>query len=252
MARPPFPTANDYLQILTDDYYAGLNQSNMRETWQPNTAATTYNSFTMPGSSTTINGAWTFDSGDLSLPTNQREPRAFCYKGKISTTLTGSTVIIRVELNSSWGTASVYIDGVKPSTISGLASYKDTIDCNLDNHTGLPISGVQYYDIVVADGLANTAHTIDIYANNSNSQAFVVIAGYKVRAYQQVNNNFSGWIADATTGLNRKTLTFKNYSSNPVAAVSLTIPSNVVNQDGSAISSPVNVGTHLVLPIVCR
>lgn len=243
MARPPFPTANDYLQILTDDYYAGLNQRNLRETWQPYTAATTYNSFTMPGSSTVINGAWTFDAGDVSLPDNKKEARAFCTKGKISTTLTGSTIIVRLELNSGWGTASVYIDGVKPSTISGLVSYKDTLDCNLDNYTGLPISGVQYHDVIVADGLSNTAHTIDIYVNNSNAQAFVVLTGYKVRAYQQVNNSFSGWIADASTGLNRKTLTLSNTSSNPVAAVSLTIPPNVVNQDGSAITSPVNIGT---------
>ncbi|BAG41638.1 hypothetical protein [Ralstonia phage phiRSL1] len=242
MARPPFPTATDYLQILTDDFYAGLNQKNLREMWTPYTSASLINSFTLPTGGSTINGAWSIDSGDPSLPLSQQEPRAYCVKGKISCSVSGTTLIVRVQLNSGWGSASVYVDGVKPSTISGLASYADTIDCNLDNHAGV-VGGNQYYDLVIADGLSSSGpHTIDLYVNNGAS-GFVVIAGYKSRAYQQVGNNYSGWVADATTGLNRKTLTLKNVSTNPIAAVSLAIPSGVVNPDGSAISSPVNVGT---------
>ncbi|AVH85339.1 hypothetical protein RsoM2USA_411 [Ralstonia phage RsoM2USA] len=240
MARPPFPTINDFVQIYPGGFNAGIDPVNLRDTYYPVSDFTLSDKFTMPGSSTQINGAWSTDSGDLGLPDSQKESRSFCLKGKASIQVNGTAIILRVQLNSGWGTASVYVDGVKPSTISGLAAYSDTINCNADSYPGTV--GTVYHDIVIADGLSSGNHTVDIYANTTGTQTWVSLSAAKTRSYSQKPYVFKGWKSPVSTGLNSRTLSFKNLSSDTFKNVTLTVPANLVKQDGTSYTSPISIG----------
>ncbi|WKZ86352.1 hypothetical protein N5B55_05200 [Ralstonia pickettii] len=239
MARPPFPTALDFLQVYPGGYHAGTDEVNLRDDYYPSTAFVRQDTFTMPGSSTKIYGAWSVDDGDMTIAKENREPRVFATKGKLILDFTGISLILRVELNSGWGKGQIYIDGAKPSTIAGLTTAVDTIDCNADNYAD--VNGAQYRDFLVVDGLADGPHRLELYANNA-ADGFVVVSAAKCRKYQLKPNIIAGWHAGVATRLNDGALTLHNLGNLAVMDVSLSIPPSLVARDGSAFPASIPVG----------
>lgn len=240
MARPPFPNSSDFLQIYPGGYNAGLDEVNLRDNYYPSTAFVTQDQFKMPGSSTTIYGAWSVDDGDMSIALPAREPRIFATKGKAILDFTGTSLILRIELNSGWGKGQVYIDGAKPSTIGGLTTYADTIDCDAENYLG--IEGAQYRDFVVADGLADGAHRLELYCNNAGD-GFVVVSAAKSRKFQLKPVARNGWHASVDTHLNDGSLTLHNTGKQAAMDVTITMPTSIVQRDGSQFpTAAVNIG----------
>ncbi|PLC44572.1 hypothetical protein C0Q88_07790 [Ralstonia pickettii] len=212
---------------------------NLRDDYYPVSAFVTQNTFKMPGSSTDIYGQWTSDDGDLSIAQPKREPRVFATKGKLILDFAGTCLILRIELNSSWGKGQIYIDGAKPSTM-GLTTALDAIDCNADNYLG--IEGAQYRDIVVADGLANGNHRLELYVNNGAS-GFVVVSAAKSRKFQLKSTPRAGWHATIDTRLNDGSLTLHNLGKTAAMDVTVTMPASIVQRDGTAFpSGGINIG----------
>lgn len=248
---PPFPSVTRFLQISTGGFYSGLNAENLRDDFKSSDNIVTFDKFSLVGSSTLIYGAWTADSGDITLPNSRKEPRVFCTKGKMQTTVSGTAVYVRLQLNSGWGTASVYIDGVKPSTISGIVTALDTLNCNSDTYTG--VIGTQYMDILVADGIPDGNHLVEIYANNSSDKAFFVTSGVKGRGYRQFSKTFNAWRTAPSTKTNYNTITLSNQGAEDIVNTTLTIPSKIVKQDGTSYGGSINIGkiaagTNYTLP----
>ena len=239
--RPPFPQTSEFLQIYQNSFYQGLNRKNMRDVWFPYADFTLTNTFTPIGGTSPVFGAWTKDSGDLTMIPAEKEGRMFAFKGKASISFTGSCVILRVQLNSSWGIGEIYIDGVKPSTIAGLGAFADTVNCNADSYPGL--SKTQCRDFIIADGLSPGNHTLDIYANNAKG-GFFVVNGMKLRSYGQRPVITSSYKVPISTALNNNKLTLTNAGSiKTVTNLSLTVPPKIVKTDGTAYPATIEIGT---------
>lgn len=239
MALPPFAKTSDFLQIYSGDMIAGANPVNLRDTFYPANTFTMSASFSLPGTTATITGQWNVDDGDLTIPAAIREPRIFAVKGKASARVTGPAIILRIEVNSSWGTCDVYIDGVKPSTIGGLSTFADVVDFNADNYAGLASAG--YMDIVVADGLADVEHTVDLYANNGTN-GFVVLSGIKARKFTLNPMNLQFWKSDAGSGVNKRFLTLHNKSTVSARNVVITPDPAMARVNGGSQPATVSVG----------
>ncbi|BAU39960.1 hypothetical protein [Ralstonia phage RSP15] len=237
---PPFPTNLDYLQVYTGDYYVGKNEKNIRDRWHPYNEAILTDTFKMPGSSTNIFGAWSMDAGSFELAKDVKEPRCFAEKGKFEINFTGTSLILRAELNWGWGVGQVYIDGVKPSTISGLTTAVDTFSCDLASYPGLSDT-IILSEIILADGLSSGNHKLEIYANNA-SDKFVSITGIKTRGYSQNDTSYSGWAAKANTNLNRRKLRITNSGNKTIGNVRITPPPEFLPASGSTYPSVINVG----------
>lgn len=65
MARPPFPSINDFLQIYNGDMVSGQDPVNLRDTYYPIDQAVAATTFSMPGSSTVITSDYAFDTVDV-------------------------------------------------------------------------------------------------------------------------------------------------------------------------------------------
>jgi hypothetical protein len=240
--RPPWDSVNDFLQLYPGSFNQGLDPANLRDQFFPASAFVQANTFSMPGSSSTIKGAWSVDEGDNTMDAAQQEPRLYATKGKATLNFNGTALVLRIELDYGWGSASIYIDGQKPSTM-GLKTALDTLTSNVDTATypGLNGDGAhQYLDVLVADGLTPGLHKVDVYANNSGADAFFVLAGAKVRSYNKQPLMLSGWKA---TGQNKGRFSLANKGTQNALSVSLSLPAALTKQDGSAFPTPVTIGT---------
>lgn len=175
--------------------HAGGNYREIHTTWHPvNGFTRSDGAFTVPSTGTadgdTIGGThvlagsgWVFDSGDITLPDALKEPRAFCQKGRLSGTFSGTNLIVRIEITSGWGRFSVYVDG----------AYAATISCDAEDHgSSLPS---QYRDVPVCFSLTDTTHLLDIYAINPSTGAdgYVAIVGFKVFHQTVQDAEFFAW-----------------------------------------------------------
>lgn len=231
MARPPFPKHSEYLQLLFEDTYAGAHAKNVRETFTSFNSATRANTFS-GFSGTQRNGEWYSDAGDLTNAKEIREPRAYCIIGKYTQTFSGTNIIVRIETDSGRGTMKVKIDGVAPSTIAGLTAYVDTINFDAD----ASLLGKGYFDITVADGLSDTAHTLELFAENSNQQ-YIAVVGTKVSHFNSTVSDLTAWKSTVDTQLNNQRIILKNTGATAVEDVLVTYPANFETWDGVPLSS---------------
>lgn len=230
----------DKLQFIFSDAIAGLNYVNARLKWYDASSFTTENNFTDPDTNISIYGEWWVDDGDLAMPEAEREPRIVCKKGKVTFQVSGKTVILRVFLDPDFGNAKVRIDGVKPSTISGAVDFTDTVSANADDCGS---AGNEYKDIVLADNLSDTEHTVELYCNNTanGNGGYFPISGAKGINHSVVNGldacsrPMNAWILQATNQPNNWTITFKNNSNAEMKNVVIGFPSVLTDTSGNTV-----------------
>ena len=232
-----FANNSEYLQLKIDDYYEGANEVNLRESWIPHTQFTYLDTFTNL-SAATVYGAWNMDGGDIVVTDALRESRHFCTQGKASLVFTGPYIALRIETNWGWGSATIRIDGVAPSTIANVITPTDVVDCEATVHNS---PGSEYLDIVLADGLSDSQHTLEIYCENIET-AWVVINGAKVRRFQVTDYTRASWVAPYGYGLNTKTLHLDNQSPSLVKNVSLVCADEIVDPSTGSPLGTIAVG----------
>jgi hypothetical protein len=165
---------NDVIFVTSNDTWDGVgtNYIDNRATWS-NLDDITLNA--IAGSDQTT--GWVRDSGPNTLPAAQQEPRAFCLKGQLVFTFTGTTLVARINTDYGWGSAHpIKIDGVNPTTISGVLSAINTVSCDSASYQ---LGGPAYVDVLIADGLPAGTHTVTITPNFTGN-SFFSIAGFKV------------------------------------------------------------------------
>jgi len=170
--------SSSYIHLATDIAIEGQNFDEVRAEWRDIQNFNLQNTFNYAGSNQT--GSWIVDGGDGAAPAETREKRAFCTTGKASITFTGTSVAVRASLNPGWGVAYILIDGQLPSTIPGLAKFKDIVSSNADDFSAW---GNEFRDQVVADGLAPGTHTLDILCYTNSPTEFFIFSGIKVYSY---------------------------------------------------------------------
>ncbi len=219
----------DYLHIVSDQCHAGANRIDMRATWFGLDSLVRTDLFTLP-SGTQVRGEWVAEGGDQTLAAEIREPRILCKKGKLSLTFTGTNISIRLGLNPGWGTGAVHLDGVAPSSM-GLPVASDSINCDADAHGSW---GNEYRDFVLADGLAEGEHTLEIYCNNTAAGAggFVVVTGCKVYSQANTIRTRDVWVVPHAELAQAETLSITNLASATVNEVSATFSAGLVDGDG--------------------
>lgn len=229
---------SDTLQIYTHQTDAGLNYKNLKAVFIKDTAFEYADNFQYNG--TSVQGMWFSDNGYDVMDKEQREPRHYCIKGKATFQFTGSNLIIRLMLDSGQGTARILIDGKSPTSI-GERGAVDILDCNLDHYSFGEGATMQYYDVVVAEGLSDTIHTCELFANNS-AGVYFLIAGAKVRYKEIQKLAISGYHASETLSFNQATLRLVNESKYPMRDISIDIPSRLINRDtGQSFPQPYKV-----------
>lgn len=208
--------SNNYLHIASDMVIAGMNTQEVHATFSDTSFITQ------------TGGDWSSDGGDLAAPANTREPRIFCIKGTATLQFSGTSVALRISVNPGWGTASILIDGVKPSTIAGVVTPNDTVTCNSDT---LDLLGNQYIDQIVADNLPDGAHTLTITCNNSSTQqAFFVLSGYKVYSYAKKSLQPTSWAISVADRQQPISLTFESFGGLDAAQAQVTFDSALLNK----------------------
>lgn len=212
-------------------------------------------SFVMPDGTTHVNATnWTIDSGPVGLDVSLLEDRAFCTKGLLRFSFTGTTLVMRLNIDFGWGTGhTVLIDGVAPLSIAGVLGGTNTLSCDAETYG---LGGAGYIDVLVADGLPNTAHTVNIYVNKGAS-GFFSFVGYKVYGFASRDLLVDGlWVAAASLKLpqNQSTLSLINNGSNAVQAASLTYPAGLVDNNNAALAptaaATMNGGARLTQPVM--
>lgn len=174
--------SSSYIHLGTDIAIEGQNFHEVRAEWLDIPKFNLQNTFNYGGSNE--EGSWNVDGGDGAAPFETREKRAFCTTGKASISFTGTSISVRAALNPGWGVAYVLIDGVLPSTIAGLAKFKDVVSSNADDFSSY---GNEFRDQVVADGLAPGPHTLDLICYTNSATEFFIFSGAKV--YDYVNKD---------------------------------------------------------------
>jgi len=233
---PLFKTSNDFVQVSNNLYRSGVDKVNIRDTVYGINDMHTEDTYS--NSSGTVYGEWSKDVGDLTLTPDKQEPRLLCLKGKLSLNFTGSSLILRVELNTNWGSCEIYIDGQKPSTITDILNPIDIIDTNSENYTN--INWAEYRDIPVCDNLPDEEHLLEIYCNNPAEQ-FFVISAVKTRTY---NNTFpinQLWKTNLDTNLNNSFILLYNTSENIFRDIHLSLPSDFVKPDGTVFNTIIDI-----------
>lgn len=237
-----YNVTKSYLHAITDDVIEGKDYKDVRANVYSLDQIALNNSFTYNGT-TQNNGAWTRDAGDQSYPAGFMESRAFCARGKASVTVTGSAVAIRVGIDGGYGKAYVLIDGVKPSLIPGLTTALDIVTCNAAN--SVPVSlGQEIRDIIVADGLTDGPHTVELYASDNGASAFFVLHRIKAFSYANKIVGVKGWVAPTADMAQSKKLTFKNIGVDTIVNATVAVDTGLVAPNGSAIGT-VNIGNML-------
>jgi hypothetical protein len=205
---------------IDQSYTAGHNYKNNRAIWHG------LEDITFGGG---VGSQWYRDTGPKGLDAALLEPRQFALHGTASFSFSGTTLILRLNVAPSWATTSttLTIDGVAPSTLS-LLTYRDTVSCDALDY-GLLDQG--YVDVIVADGLANTTHSVVITANSPDLAHWFSMAGFKVGIFaEQTLVRQLGWVVPATPvlGLNKIVLSLTNRSVNALRNVSLAFPTGLV------------------------
>lgn len=245
-----FNNSNNYLHVVSNKVIAGQNTEEVHATWNDVTTLTLEDNFKV--GSTSYRGGWTQDGGDMSAPENTREPRAFCVTGKCTIQFTGTTVAIRVSVNPQWGKASVLIDGVKPSLISGVVTPVDTLSCNADDYGSW---GNESFDVVVADNLPAGPHTLTLTCTANGGQAYFVMSGYKVYSRSKVDLYADRWSISMADREQPISLSFQARGSMIAEQVSVTFNSLLLDPTtktplGTKSLGQLASGTPYVIPVL--
>lgn len=226
-----------YLHYISNLPIEGQNTLEVRAQWVPASQLTQTNVFSYAGS--TRRGEWVADGGDLAAPASSRERRTFCITGKTSYTFTGTSIALRVACNPGWGKATILIDGVLPSTISGLTTAVNTVSSDSTTNGN---DGNVAVDILVADGLSPGQHTIDIICYQNSANAFFVLTGLKI--YSQANSslNYSAWITPRVNRPQGFSVSAKMLGTDMAENVTMSFPSIFVNPTTHAPLGTVNLG----------
>ena len=121
-----------FLQIYTNQTHAGLNYKNLKELYMPAADFSYDENYEHPITHKKIKGSWFFDEGYEVMTPEQREPRHYCIKGKASFSFIGTSLILRLMLDSGQGKAEIFIDGKRPSEIGAYGALEE-LGCNLDH-----------------------------------------------------------------------------------------------------------------------
>ena len=218
------------LTVSIDQSYSGFNFKDNRTVFYDLSNVTL-------GSGGFTNSQWYLDSGPIGMATDELESRAFCLLGQASFSFTGVKLIVRLNVAFSWFTgATVTIDGVAPSTLA-LFAHSDTLSCDAASYGLISDS---YVDVVVADGLSNTAHAVDITINSTNPAQFFSIVGYKVGfAASQPIERDGAWLVPTSDLLtqNVATISVTNNSSTTVVNPTLSFPAGLVTSSNTTLST---------------
>lgn len=219
-----FNLSSTYLHVVTDQVIAGQNKKEVQASFTPATALQFTNTFKVGNKQ--YNGEWVSDGGDLAAPAPTQEPRSFCVVGQATFSFTGTSIALRLSLNPGWGSASLLIDGVKPSTISGVVGAKDTVTSDA---TANGSNGNETRDFMIADNLPPGAHTLTITATNSNPQAFFVIVGIKVYSHLNTTANPDCWAISRANRQQPVGLTFTTMGGTVMSSASITFDSRLLD-----------------------
>jgi hypothetical protein len=239
----------DPLLVVVDRPYAGQNSPDNRTTWHDLSEVTL-------GTGGISGATWYRDSGPLGNDPAILEPRAFCTKGQVTFSFSGTTLIIRINHAFSWYTGAVVkIDSASPSTL-GLLTYSDTLSCDAATYG---LTGDGYRDVCVADGLSAGSHTCEITVNSVAADKFFSFSGFKVAGLASLPLSRGGaWLVPPATAIlpqNLMQISLHNQSGKLMRNVSLTFPAGLLNETGGALSplttttmGPGDVLTQSVLP----
>ena len=180
--------SKNYIHVATDLTIEGQNSQEVHATFMPASTFTREDVFKV--GTTTYRGSWVADGGDLAAPENTRERRLLCNIGRAVINFTGTSISVRTSLNPGWGLAHILIDGVKPSTIAGLTTAKDTLTCDSESFDSW---GNEYIDQLVADNLAPGTHTLELLCTDNSATQFFVISGAKVYDYAKKGAAAEKW-----------------------------------------------------------
>lgn len=231
-----------FLQIYTNETYAGLNYKNLREIYIPAADFSYEEEFTHPLTNKQIKGSWFYDEGYEVMTKEEREPRHYCIKGKASFSFTGTNLIIRLMLDSGQGTAEILIDGKKPSEVGAYGAV-DKLDCDLDHYAFGDGAGMQYYDVLVAENLTDGSHTCDILANNK-AGVYFLLGGAKILTHEITPFAVRGYHARETLPHNQATVRLVNTSKYAARNIVLDIPVRYINRvNGKPFQQPYTVPT---------
>ena len=229
-----------FLQIYTNQTHAGLNYKNLKEIYMPAADFTYEENYEHPITHRKIKGSWFFDEGYEVMTPEQREPRHYCIKGKASFSFTGTSLIIRLMLDSGQGKAEIFIDGKRPSEI-GAYGARDELDCNLDHHAFGNGATMQYHDFVVVDGLGEGTHTCEICADNKRGVYFT-LGGAKIYKYEIDPFIIHGYHARETLPHNQATLRLVNTSKYAARNIVMNIPVRCLNRgNGKPFPQPYTI-----------
>ena len=241
---------SDPLLVSIDQPIAGQNFPDNRSVWYDLTNVTF-------GTGDLEGALWYQDSGPIGVAADILEPRAFCTIGQASFSFTGHTLIVRLNIAFSWYTgATITIDGVAPSTIEGILSFRDTLSCDAATYE---LENDGYLDVLVADGLTNASHTCVITINSPDAAKFFSMSGFKIGVFpsQPLPMN-TGWLVPPSFTLtqNKVTFTILNRGAATVANVSYSFPGGLVDGNDDALStlmasslSPSQSLTQVILPV---
>lgn len=218
----------DPLRVSLDNSPAGANWYDNRSAWH------TLDEITFDDGGL-VGTQWYRDNGPIGMDSTLQEPRAFCIKGGCHWTFTGTTLIIRVNVAYSWYTGTgILIDGVLPSTL-GLLTAQDTISSDAATYA---LNSDSYVDVVVADGLTDTLHTVALLSDSADTTKFFSIAGYKVGHLDATAvAGHTTYIISTEENIipNKGTLTITNKQLKPIAAIVVEFPATLMGDDGSPI-----------------
>jgi hypothetical protein len=181
----------DKLAVYSDRCRAGQDFINLRLKYKELADISFPVKFSYPDTTDVVLSNWVTDL-DATLDASVQEKRTYCTKGKAVVKFTGTTCIIRIGKYYGWGSADVYIDGVRPSTISNVVTPLDTVSSlattdvsagygqnypsSTPFHSTYEIDSITnhgYYDYVLADNLSPGEHTLELYVNNDDGAIFV-------------------------------------------------------------------------------
>lgn len=217
---------------------AGTNYIDNRSQWfNKNDASVSISTgaFKLPSGTNVALSDWVQDSGPNTLTAPMQEARAFCLHGEVIINFTGTTLVLRVNTDYGWGNNhQVQIDGVNPTTISGVLSAVNTISCDSATYA---LGGPAYVDVLIADGLSNGAHTAKIFVNQTGSLYFS-FAGYKVYGFTSrnvVQNDV--WIMPSSFKLtqNAQTLSFINKGGKTFLNATVAWPAGLTDGNNAAL-----------------
>lgn len=245
-----FNTTYDPIKLIFySNQIQGQNYLDNRRTFIPASNASYYTNFiSLPTSAHITTGVWYSDTGSNSIAVSGRENRYFCNKGQIILPFTGTNISARIETDFGYGSATVYIDGVKPSTISGLTTYSDTLNCDATSYNQLKAG---HKDIILADGLTDGPHNLSIYVNNSATVYWAIVGFYQAQITPKILT-FDYWNITTSqavsAGLPPIQFGYANTGTKILKNVVLSMSgSNWTDGNGNLLSS--NVGTSGLLDL---